>query len=72
LCLQYGFGFIDMIDGITYDEMGNVVQDSSTTLGGLLEHGRESLFYYDDLHPNELGHNYCGKRIMTELYRLLK
>jgi lysophospholipase L1-like esterase len=72
LCLQYGFVFIDMIDGKSFDEMGNLVQDSSTTLGGITDNGRSTIFYFDGTHPNEAGHQYAGKRIMTELYRLLR
>lgn len=71
LCVQYGFAFIDLIDGITYDEIGNPIQDSSSTIGGLLDNGREAEFYYDGTHPNEVGHKYIGRRTMLELYRLL-
>ena len=72
LCLQYGFVFIDMIDGKSFDEIGNLVQDSSTTLGGITDDGRAATFYFDGTHPNEAGHQYAGKRILAELYRLLR
>lgn len=72
LCQQYGFYFIDMIDGKSYDDMGNLIQDSFTNLGGITDFGRSATFYFDGTHPNEAGHQYAGKRIANEIYRLIK
>lgn len=72
LSAKYGFAFIDIIDGITYDEMGNTIQDSSQTIGGMLDNGRKATFYFDGTHPNALGHKYIGDRIVMEVIRLLK
>lgn len=71
LCLQYRWGFIDIMDGITYDEIGNIVQDSSLTLGGMWDNGRRATMNFDGTHPNELGHNYIGYRVANEIYRLI-
>ena len=70
-CLSYRWGFIDIIDGITYDGIGNVVQDSSSTLGGMFDDGRRATMNFDGTHPNELGHNYIGYRVSEEMRRLL-
>ena len=71
MCLLYNWGFIDIIDGITYDEIGNTIQDSSSTLGGIWD-GRKTDMSFDGTHPNRIGYRYLGFRAASEIYRLLK
>ena len=74
LSVQYGFPFIDIIDGITYDELGNVIMDSSATIGGIFDNGRKNATNFDvsdQTHPNATGYLYFGKRVVNEIIRVL-
>ena len=78
--LNCGFPYIDIINGITYDNLGNII---SCDLGGIITGegnvtdikttGNRSIYMSaDETHPNGEGQRYLGYRLVEEIYKLLK
>lgn len=79
VALKYKYPFVDVYNGITYDAMGQIIATNSN--GGLVNSTNYNILYKeyvegtqtDNTHINNVtGHEYVGRYIANEVYRICK
>lgn len=79
IALKYKYPFVDVYNGVTYDAMGQVIATNSN--GGLVNSTNYNVLYKeyvegtqtDSTHINNVtGHEYVGRYIANEIYRICK
>ena len=79
IALKYKYPFVDVYNGITYDAMGQIIATNSN--GGLVNSTNYNVLYKeyvegtqtDSTHINNVtGHEYVGRYIANEIYRICK
>lgn len=84
--LENKLPYIDIVNGKTYDELGNLITDNSNgavhgiisgtgNAGSSVDPNDGNRFEYicsDNTHPTKEGHQYIGERVAQEIYKLLR
>lgn len=78
VALKYNYPYIDIVNGYTYDSMGNII--SKNPDGCIVTEENQYDFYSefyngtsnDRTHPNKYGNLYMGKYIANEIYKICK
>lgn len=76
---QYKYPYIDIINGKTYDAMGNIISEYSR--GAIMTEQHRQSWYseyldgqsgYDETHPNKVGHEWMGRYLANEVFKICK
>lgn len=76
---HYKYPFIDTINGKTYDAMGNIISEYSH--GAIMTEEHRQDWYseylegqsgYDTTHPNRVGHEWMGRYLANEVFKICK
>ena len=76
---QYRYPYIDTINGKTYDAMGNIISEYSH--GAIMTEEHRQAWYseylegqsgYDTTHPNRVGHEWMGRYLANEVFKICK
>lgn len=84
--LVNGYPYIDIVNGKTYDAIGNLITDNTNgAIKGIItgtgkagdvtdpnDGNRYEYISSDNTHPTIAGHRYIGLRVAQEVYKLLK
>lgn len=73
---KYQWPYVDLINGKTYDSLGNIISQYSN--GGIMTDAHRSEWYSDEgentdqTHPNAIGHTWIGKYMADQIFKICK